>query len=630
MIKQGNSRALKGVIMAPKGDCMCGINGFNFNNRDLIERMNKKIQHRGPDGEGFYLDDNISLGHRRLSIIDLSENGKQPMFNEDKSLCLIFNGEIYNFEELRSNLKTKGHRFFSNTDSEVILHLFEDHKEDCVKFLNGIFAFAIWDIKNKELFLARDRIGVKPLYYYHGPSISSGQTKKLFVFSSEIKAILEHDIKREIDLDALNHYFRLMYVPAPLTMFKSIYKLPQSHYLKLSLNPKSYSLNPKIVKYWSIEDFSDLEPKTEIIEKIQNLMKKSVKGQLISDRPVGIFLSGGIDSTSVLGIAKEFKKDKIKTFSVGFDIEDPNNKFNADLELARETAKFYNTEHHELLVGAKDILNNLEKVIHHLDEPIAEPTQTATFLLSEMAKKEVAVVLGGDGGDELFGGYKRYYYSHILSKYLPIIPSFLKTRIYAKFMFQKEEEIAKILNRDTNQVGLTNKFFKDNYFKASKGVVMASDYGRLFMLTDLNTWLVDESLMRTDKMTMAFGLEQRVPILDHYLVELSMKISSKYKMLNKDQGKAIFIEAMQQYLPEHILKSEKKKVWLTPMSEWLRRGLNGFAKEVLTADYCPETKKYFDFNGIQKMFDDHIEKRKYNLNLIWALITFQAWCRRFI
>ena len=602
---------------------MCGINGFNFNNRELIERMNKKIQHRGPDDEGFYLDENISLGHRRLSIIDLSENGKQPMFNEDKSLCLIFNGEIYNFEELRNDLKTKGHRFLSNTDSEVILHLFEEHKEDCVKFLNGIFAFAIWDIKNKELFLARDRIGVKPLYYYWDPSNSSGQVK--FIFSSEIKAILEHDVKREINLEALNHYFRLMYVPAPLTMFKNIYKLPQAHYLKF----RARGLEFEVRRYWTIENFSELDSKDEIIAKIQNLMRQSVKGQLISDRPVGIFLSGGIDSTSVLGVTREFKKDKIKTFSVGFDIDDPNNKFNADLGLARETGKFYNTEHHELLVNAKDVLNNLKKVIYHLDEPIAEPTQIATFMLSEMAKKEVAVVLGGDGGDELFGGYKRYYYSYILSKYLPIIPSFLKTRIYAKFMFQKEQEIAKILNKDVNQVGLTNKFFKDNYLGMPRGVVKASKE-RFFMLTDLNTWLVDESLMRTDKMTMAHGLEQRVPILDHYLVELAAKVPSKYKMASKEQGKAIFIEAMKNYLPKHVLESEKKKVWLTPMSEWLRKDLNALAKEVLSPEYCPETKKYFDFNGIKTMFDDHIEKRKYNLNLIWALISFNVWYKSYI
>jgi len=607
---------------------MCGINGFNFNNRILIEKMNKKIQHRGPDGEGFYLDENISLGHRRLSIIDLSERGKQPIFNEDKTLCIIFNGEIYNFRELRKDLETRGHKFISNTDTEVVLHLFEDKKEQCLKLLNGIFAFAIYNIKNKELFLARDRIGVKPLYYYFGPSTGSGQMRKL-IFSSEIKAILEHDIKREIDLEAFNHYFRLMYVPAPLTMFKGIYKLPQAHYLRLS------GERVEINKYWDISTQGgsasggqEISSKQEIIEKIQNLMKQSVKGQLISDRPVGVFLSGGIDSTSVLGIAKELTQGKIKTFSVGFDIDDPNNKFNADLKIVRETSKFYNTEHYELIIKSEDILNNLEKVIYHMDEPVAEPTQIATMLLAEYAKKEVVVVLGGDGGDELFGGYKRYYYSYVLSKYLPIIPSFLKTRIYAKFMFQKEEEIAKILNKDTNQPKISREFFTG----VLKSVVRASKGGfsNQFMLTDLKTWLADESLMRSDKMTMASGLEQRVPILDHHLVELSVKIPSEYKMLNKNQGKAIFIEAVRKYLPEHVLNSERKKVWMTPASQWLRENLNQKAKEILSPDYVPENKKYFDFNGIQKMFDDHIERKKYNLNLIWALITFQIWSKKYI
>ena len=203
---------------------VCGINGFNFRNKELIEKMNEKIKHRGPDQDGIFLDDGVSLGHRRLSIIDLSERGRQPIFNENKSLCLIFNGEIYNFQELRKNLEKNGHKFFSQTDSEAILHLYEDHKEDCLRFLNGIFAFAVWDKRKKELFLARDRIGVKPLYYY----FENGK----FIFSSEIKAILEHNIDRRINLEALNHYFRLLYVPAPLTMFKNIYKLPQATYLK--------------------------------------------------------------------------------------------------------------------------------------------------------------------------------------------------------------------------------------------------------------------------------------------------------------------------------------------------------------------------------------------------------------
>jgi len=437
---------------------MCGINGFNFKDQKLIEKMNEKIKHRGPDGHGIYLDNNFSLGHRRLSIIDLSEKGKQPMFNEDKSLCLIFNGEIYNFKELKEKLKN--HKFFSNTDSEVILHLYEEYKEDCLKYLNGIFSFAIYDIKNKELFLARDRIGVKPLYYYY----DSGK----LIFSSEIKAILEHDIKREIDLEAMNHYFRLMYVPAPLTMFKNIFKLKPGHYLK-------FKDKIEIKKYWDIKDFKKIKDKKEIIKKIQELIKQSVKGQLISDKPVGLFLSGGIDSTSVLGIAKEFKKD-LKTFSVGFDINDPNRKFNADLDLARKTSKYYGTEHYELLINSKDVLENLEKVIYHMDEPIAEPTQIATYLLSKLAKKHVDVVLGGDGGDELFGGYKRYYYAYLF-RFFP----FLKSKLHTKLMFQDEKEVRRILKNTKNT---TKKFFRKNYLK----------HGLVF--SDLKTWLVDESLMR--------------------------------------------------------------------------------------------------------------------------------------
>jgi len=608
---------------------MCGINGFSAyggsasggNNRILIEKMNEKIRHRGPDDEGFYLDENISLGHRRLSIIDLSDKGRQPMFNENKSLCLVFNGEIYNFQELRKDLENKGHRFYSQADSEVILHLYEDRKEDCPKFLNGIFAFAIWDIKNKELFLARDRIGVKPLYYFRDPSTSSGQVK--FIFSSEIKAILEHDIKREINTEALNYYFRLLYVPAPLTMFKNIFKLPQGHWLRVKNGMV------EIKRYWDVVDFSTyggsaVGRKEVIIREIQRLMEKSVKGQLISDRPVGIFLSGGIDSTSVLGMTREFKADKIKTFSVGFEIDDPNNKFNADFHLARQTSKFYNTEHHELLVNSKDILNDLENVIYHLDEPIAEPTQTATFLLSKLAKEQVAVVLGGDGGDELFAGYRRYYYAHILDKYSLIgLPPFVREKIYAKFMFQKEKEIGKILNKDINNNNITHQFFKDTYFKNCK-----TNFLKNFMLTDLKTWLADESLMRTDKMTMAHGLEQRVPILDHHLVELSAKVPDKFKIGDEKQGKAIFIEAMKEYLPKHILESTKKKVWLTPMSQWLREDLNKLATEILSDNYSSITKNYFNFNEIEKIFVDHVNKKKYNLSIIWALITFQAWSRQ--
>ncbi len=279
---------------------MCAINGFNFLNKELILKMNAVTKHRGPDDGDFYIGENISLGHNRLSIIDLSVKGRQPLWNEDKTKCIIFNGEIYNYKELRKGLLEKGHKFFSETDTETVLHLFEDFGEGCLEKLNGIFAFAVWDIKKRELFLARDRIGVKPLYYFSG----GGK----FIFSSEIKAILEHDIKKEVDAEAFNHFFRLRYVPAPLTIFKGIYKLPSGYFARFSAG------GLKISKYWDIENFEDLNSKNDIIEKIRFLMKDSVGCQLIADRPVGIFLSGGTDSTSILGIASELGKGNIKTY----------------------------------------------------------------------------------------------------------------------------------------------------------------------------------------------------------------------------------------------------------------------------------------------------------------------------
>jgi len=617
---------------------MCGINGFNFNQPDLIKRMNKRIRHRGPDQEDFYYTDGFSLGHTRLSIIDLSDNAKQPMFNEDKSLALVYNGEVYNFQELREKLVKKGHRFISQSDTEVILHLYEDYGPECVNYLNGIFAFAILDAKKKEFFLARDRIGVKPLYYYFNPAQAQ------FIFSSEIKAILEHPITREIDLNAFNHYFRLHYVPHPLTIYKNIYKLPPANYLIFKNNQVD------LREYWQINDLENIESEQEIIEQIQSLMKDSVKGQLISDRPVGIFLSGGIDSTSILGIVNKLGHKKINTFSVGFDFKSGENKFNFDLDIARKVSQDYQTDHHELLISGKDMLDNVEKVIYHLDEPVSNATQIATFLLSRFAKEKVAVALGGDGGDELFGGYPRYNYSQLASQWQKL-PKILRKSIlanlslkalekylkkenlfqklntlpgverYLMFMSQKDNVLEEVLNPEYFKKDLTKDFYQERYFQKWP----QNDFEKHFMLTDVETWLVNESLMRTDKMTMAFGLEERVPILDHRLVELSAKISSKYKI--RGEGKTIFKKAMKEYLPDYVLAAPKRG-WFSPVAKWLRTDLKDFAYEVLSENYSPATDQYFNFPEIRKMLDDHISKERYNLTCLWILITFQVWAKQ--
>ncbi len=411
---------------------MCSINGFNFQDEGLIRKMVDITRHRGPDQEGFYCGENISLGHARLSIIDLSEKARQPIWNEDKSICLICNGEIYNFQEIREGLQKKGHKFFSQSDSEVIIHLYEEKGEKCLEDLNGIFGFAIFDKNKDKIFLARDRIGVKPLYYYFDG--------KKFIFSSEIKAILVHPIKRAVDKEALLHYFRIFFVPSPFTLFQDIKKLPPANYLIYEKGKITHH------RYWELQDSSEISSKEEAIEEIKSLLKDSVKRQLISDRPVGIFLSGGIDSSSILGMASQFISGKIKTYSVGFDINIEEEKFNRDFRLARQTSKYYKTDHHELLVSDIDVRDNIEKVIWHMEEPVPNPIQVPNFLLSQLAKKEVAVVLGGDGGDEIFGGYPRYYYSKLIDQY-QLLPSFLRKNIFPPFlklMFSKKDLASKL------------------------------------------------------------------------------------------------------------------------------------------------------------------------------------------
>ncbi len=614
---------------------MCSINGFNFKNKKLIKAMVDITKHRGPDQQGFYCGENVSLGHARLSIIDLSEKGRQPIWNEDKSICILCNGEIYNFKELRKELQVKGHRFFSHSDSEVILHLYEEKGERCVEDLNGIFAFVIFDKNKNKLFLARDRIGVKPLYYYFDG--------KRFIFSSEIKAILSHPIKREIDQDALFHYFRLFFVPSPFTLFKNIKKLTPAHSLLYK--------NGKIVikKYWDIKDLPEIESKEEAIKGIRFLLRDSVKRQLISDRPVGIFLSGGVDSTSILGIASEFISGQIKTYSVGFDIDIERDKYNRDFQLARQTSKYYNTSHHELLISDIDARDNIEKVIWHMEEPISNPTQIATFLLAKEAKKQVAVVLGGDGGDELFGGYPRYYSSKLIDRF-QLLPSFLRKNFlpyslleiifqkknlkeklnilsgasrYLSYMGQKTEILSQVLNEEFKGE-LTKDFLKKNYSENK-----FKDKGKYLMYLDLSVWLPDESLIRSDKMTMAFGLEERVPILDHRLIEFAFRIPTKYKVRGKKNNKWIFQEAMKEYLPSHLLGKEKRG-WFSPAAKWLRMGLKDFAYEVLSSNYCPETQQYFNFPQIKKILDNHISKKEYNLDIIWSLLTFQIWYKLFV
>lgn len=605
---------------------MCSINGFTFSNKNLLEKMNQATKHRGPDGTGVYFDESISLGHNRLSILDISHSADQPMQSSDGNLVIVFNGEIYNFKELKKELldysfKTKG-------DTEVILAAYQKWGKDCLNKFDGIFAFAIWDKTKKELFMARDQMGVKPFYYFFD--------REKFIFSSEIKGILEHPISRKLNLESFNHYMRVLYVPEPLTMIEEIYKLPKASYAifkdgQFDIKEYCQSRESKIITSFE-------EAKGEVFDTVN----ESVQAQLISDRPLGVYLSGGIDSSVVLDSVSRVRKN-IDTFSVGFDLREGEQveKFNSDFELARRTARHYNTKHHEVLLSVDDVVNNFEKVTWHMDEPISNPTAFAMFKLSQFTKSEgIDVVLGGDGGDELFGGYERYRMSLYASAYhfLPRIlrnslvfnDKFKKLNIpsgierFKLFMFQKEKIIEDVVSTTYNNIDITTKFFSKKYFYKKT----PSDFESELMNVDRQTWLVDFYLMLADTMSMSHGIEQRVPLLDKSLVELSANISRPHK-ISLFNTKIVLKEAFRGHIPDYLL-NQPKRGFFSPGAKWLRyEKMYKLVNDTLNKDYYPELSELFIWQNITKVTENHYNKKEYNLNIIWAILTFQVWAKIF-
>jgi asparagine synthase (glutamine-hydrolysing) len=407
---------------------MCGIYGIvdfkdNIIDQKLIEQMRDSLRHRGPDGEGIFINQGArgkgqaALGHRRLSIIDL-KTGNQPMFNEDKSIVVVFNGEIYNFNELKEGLIKKGHRFKTKSDTEVILHQYEEDGWECAKRFNGIFAFALWDDNKKTLLLARDRIGIKPLYYFYND--------KRLIFASEIRAILKAFSERpEINPSSLFRYLILQYIPAPDTLYKNIYKLLPASVLILNRN------GIEIKQYWGLEEARSQKPEVRsndpndeeaISKKLLKTIDESVNSQLISDVPLGAFLSGGIDSSTIIAFMSKRMKEPVKTFSVGFDTADP---YYNELNYARIASKYFKTEHHEIIVRPEDVVNLFPVIARHLDDPINDPAVLPTYMVSKLAKEHVKVVLSGEGADELFGGYLRYSLDK-LAKYYQLLPKLVR------------------------------------------------------------------------------------------------------------------------------------------------------------------------------------------------------------
>lgn len=606
---------------------MCGISGFNWKDEGKATAMVQALSHRGPDARGVFVDDGVSLGHDRLSIIDLSHAADQPMVDNERKLTIVFNGEIYNFRELRNELTSEYH-FKTKSDTEVILAGYLKWGKDVVKRLNGIFAFAIWDARAQELFCARDHAGVKPFYYFW-----DGER---FIFASEIKAILEHDVPRVLDREAFNHYMRALYVPEPMTMIKNIYKLPSESTATLAKGTLS------VMKYG--DAINGTKTPIHTYRDAKNMLRDevmaAVRRQLVSDVPVGVYLSGGIDSSAVLFSMTQFNKD-IETFSVGFKLKgEDDRKFNHDFELAEKTADFFGTRHNKFVLSPDDVSGSFEEVLSQCDDPVSNPTSIAMMLLAKFAKEKVSVVLTGSGGDELFGGYERYRIA-LAAHYYKKLPEFLRAigdqhprlsklnytdiaELFAQFMFVKDDKLSRVIspsifNDDTG----TKEYFRERYLSQC-----GNNPADCLMQADQRSWLPDHFFMLSDKMSMASALEERVPLVDKELIAFSRGLPRSYK-LDLLNTKKILKDAFRDDLPDYLF-NQPKRGWFSPAAKWFRDpGFSSLAREVLSRDYCEGTESLFNWSEVEEMLEKHISKDEYNLTTLWAILTFQVWAKSY-
>ena len=609
---------------------MCGICGFyGFEDKELIKAMNDKLHHRGPDQEGYYSNKNIMLGHRRLNIIDLSETGRQPCHNENDTIHLVYNGEIYNFQEIKEDLESKGHVFYSKTDTEVIVHAYEEYGPECLQKFNGMFAFALWDDDKKLLFLARDRFGVKPLHYY--------KDKDKFIFASEIKAILEADIPRKVNKTALTQFLAFEYVPAPLTMFENINKLPAGHYAILKDN------NLTIKQWYDVKVEEKDWDEQKLIKETKNLLKESVKLRLMSDVPLGSFLSGGIDSSTVVGMMSQLTDDPIKTFSIGFT----EKSYDESAE-ARLVANKFNTDHTEKIVDPQDIIPLFKKLIPDIDEPFGDLSIFPTYLVSQLARQKVIVSLSGDGADEIFGGYDWYRaqdlsntYKMIPGKKLfhPLIHNLPQTK-KSKGLVNKAKRFAEGTEKldkyehlrfmtnikiDDMKDALTYPMIHDPYkpmLNLNKGQSLNKN-----MYIDIKTYLTDDILTKLDRSSMMVSLEAREPLLDYNLVEHAMSIPSNLK-LSGSTRKYILKKAVQDLLPKPILKKGKQGFTI-PMKHWMRNELKDYVQEKLSEENLKEMG-YFKPEYVNKVLNTHFSKKRDMQRHIWAMLSFTLWHENYI
>jgi len=626
---------------------MCGIVGIIDSQNQAIDinvlkRMTDALKHRGPDNDGFYVNNenpltvkskgpSVGLGHRRLSIIDL-KTGDQPICNEDKTIWVVFNGEIYNFQDLRKQLETMGHTFKTNSDTEVIVHAYESFGDDFVARLDGMFAFGLWDEARGRLLLARDRIGKKPLLY--------AKIGEKFIFASEFRSILMHPaMERRVNPQAIQYYLNFLYIPAPLTAFEGIHKLLPGHiliYEKGRIN---------IERYWDLQFLPKLKiSEREAQERILELLSQAVKARLISDVPLGGLLSGGVDSSIVVALMSEISGRTIKTFSIGFQEDDYDER-----PFARIVARRFQTDHHEFVVKM-DALDILPKIVEHFGEPFGDSSALPTYYLSRMTRQKVTVALNGDGGDELFAGYLRYsgnrladYYQllprlvrdKLIERLIKILPqkgdsrpgkpSLKRFLIYASLpRYERYQRWVGFFTDDMleNSYSQSVDFIKELFLQANN-----LDSVDSCLYTDIHSYLPNDLLVKMDIASMANSLEVRSPFLDHHLMEFVARLPSHMKLRHL-KTKYILKKTFEHLVPKKNLY-RKKQGFGVPIGRWFRRQMKDFLKDIVLS---PEAIKrgYLRREIIEKILKDHIEERKDYTQHLWGLLILELWHRQFI
>ncbi len=630
---------------------MCGIAGWaNLNSERppidgdelILDAMCKRMHYRGPDSQGMWLGKGVALGMRRLAIIDLA-TGEQPMWSEDGTVAVVLNGEIYNYRELRTELEHRGLHFKTNSDTEVLPHLYTLYGDAMIEYLNGMFAFALWDIKQQKLLIARDRFGEKPLYW--------GIFDRQLIFGSEAKVLLEHpNVIPTINLEALRQYLSFDYVPAPLSIYEGIHKLPAAHFMTL-VNGKV-----EIKRYWQLS-FKKPAAKPSIkqaSETLQELLSDAVKMRLVSDVPLGILLSGGVDSSAVAAFAVQHSETKIKTFSIGFN----EDSFD-ESDYARQVADYLGTEHHEDRLSvekASDLVSELGK---HIDEPLSDGSLLPTYLLSRFVRSSVTVALGGDGGDEIFAGYPMYY-GHKMAKVYRGIPKFVRSGMIEPFVNRlpvntnnlsfdyKAKRFVKASHYDTvaqhhawfgsftpdDQLSLLTEQVKDFsspdiYAGARQTRLLCDSTNEIeqMQFVDMKYYLAEGVLTKVDRASMAVSLEVRAPFLDHRVAEYAASLPAEYK-LRGSTTKFILKNAVKDMMPKFVTKRPKKGFGI-PIAEWLKGSLNHLLHDLLAPEYLIR-QGFFDHEFVAKIIREHEQGLASHHKLLWTLLAFQLWYDNFI